>query len=170
MDVGPGPAGAIRPLAARISRLGLDRPAACITRQGGRAWILDAGEEPPAHFDLTLELDRGRVRGEHGELPLPPQKRQILEHLACAGPAGMSVEDLYRDVWGGTEYHPLRHRNSVYVALTRLRESLGAVLARDAFVEGPDGRYRIAPEVTVAVRRSWPPAEPESQLRAVSAK
>ena len=168
--VGSEPAGPIRPLAARISRLGLDRPATCLTKQGGRAWILDAGEDPPAHFDLTLELDRGRVRGEHGELPLPPQKRQILEHLACAGPAGMSVEDLYRDVWGGTEYHPLRHRNSVYVALTRLRESLGAVLARDAFVEGPDGRYRITPEVTVAVRRSWPPAEPESQLRAVSAK
>ena len=170
VDVGPGPAGAIRPLAARIWRLGLDRPAACITRQGGRAWILDAGEEPPAHFHLTLELDRGRVRGEHGELPLPPQQRQILEHLACAGAAGMSVEDLYREVWGGTEYHPLRHRNSIYVALTRLRESLGAVLARDAFVEGPDGRYRIAPEVTAAVRRSWPPGEPDSQLRAVSAK
>src|SRR5207302_2423570 len=67
--VGPGPAGGIRPFAARISRLGLDRPAACITRQGGRAWILDAGEEPPALFDLTLELDRGRIRGELGELP-----------------------------------------------------------------------------------------------------
>jgi len=73
-------------------------------------------------------------------------------------------------VWGGTEYHPLRHRNSVYVALARLRESLGAVLARDAFIDGPDGRYRIAPGVRLAVRRSWPPGEAESEPRAVSAK
>ena len=170
VSAGPSTAGAIRPLAARISRLGLDRPARCITRQGGRTWILDAGEEPPAHFDLTLALDPGRVRADQTELPLSPQQRQILEHLACAGAAGMSVEDLYREVWGGTEYHPLRHRNSVYVALARLRESLGAVLARDAFIDGPDGRYRIAPGVRLAVRRSWPPGEAESEPRAVSAK
>jgi hypothetical protein len=53
----------------------------------------------------------------------------------------------------------------VYVALTRLRESLGVVLARDAFVEGPDGRYRIAPGVRVAVRRTWPAGDRESELR-----
>jgi hypothetical protein len=49
----------------------------------------------------------------------------------------------------------------VYVALTRLRESLGAVLERDAFVEGPDGRYRIAPGVRAAVRRSWMGGDPD---------
>jgi hypothetical protein len=58
----------------------------------------------------------------------------------------------------------------VYVALTRLRESLSAVLARDAFLEGPDGRYRIAPGVRVAVRRSWTAGEPDLELRAASAK
>ena len=53
------------------------------------------------------------------ELPLPPQRLQILEQLACTGATGMSLEDLHLKVWGGTEYHPLRHRNAVYVALTR---------------------------------------------------
>jgi len=170
VPTGDGGTGPTRPLASRIARLGLDRPARFVTQEGERRWILDAGEEPPGRFDLTMVVDSGRVRSDHAELPLPPQRLQILEQLACTGATGMSLEDLHLKVWGGTEYHPLRHRNAVYVALTRLRESLGAVLARDAFVEGPDGRYRISPGVRVAVRRSWMRSEPDSQPRAASAK
>jgi len=170
VPTGDGGTGPTSPLASRIARLGLDRPARFVTQEGERRWILDAGEEPPGRFDLTMVVDSGRVRSDHAELPLPPQRVQILEQLACTGATGMSLEDLHLKVWGGTEYHPLRHRNAVYVALTRLRESLGAVLARDAFVEGPDGRYRISPGVRVAVRRSWMGSEPDSQPRAASAK
>jgi DNA-binding winged helix-turn-helix (wHTH) protein len=165
-----GTSGATHPLAGRIARLGLDRPARFVAQEGERRWVLDAGEEAPGRFDLTMVVDSGRVRSEHAELTLPPQRLQILEQLACAGAAGMSLEDLHLKVWGGTEYHPLRHRNAVYVALTRLRESLGALLARDAFVEGSDGRYRITPGVRVAVQRSWMGSEPDSQPHAASAK
>jgi DNA-binding winged helix-turn-helix (wHTH) protein len=162
--------GANRPLASRIARLGLDRPARFVAQEGQRRWLLDAGEEPPVRFDLTIALDSARVRSDHGELPLPPQRMQILEQLIHAGGAGMSLEDLHLRVWRGTEYHPLRHRNAVYVALTRLRESLGAVLARDAFVEGPDGRYRVTPDLRIAVRRTWTGGDSGSQPRAASAK
>ncbi len=170
VPIGGGATGPTHPLASRIARLGLDRPARFVTQEGERRWFLDAGEEAPGRFDLTLVIDSGRVRSDHAELPLPPQRLQILEQLACTGATGMSLEDLHLKVWGGTEYHPLRHRNAVYVALTRVRESLGDLLARDAFVEGPDGRYRITPGVRVAVRRSWMGSEPDSQPRAASAK
>ena len=170
VPIGDGATGAARPLESRIARLGLDRPARFVAQEGARRWILDAGEEPPGRFDLTVVVDSGRVRSDHTELPLARQRLQILEQLACTGAAGMSLEDLHCKVWGGTEYHPLRHRNAVYVALTRLRESLDALLARDAFVEGPDGRYRISSGVRVAVRRSWMGNEPDWQPRAASAK
>ena len=170
IPIGAIAAGAAHPLASRIVRLGLDRPARFVIQEGERKWLLDEGEEPPGRFDLTIALDSGRVRSAHAELPLPPQRLQILEQLACTGTTGISLEDLHFRVWGGTEYHPLRHRNAVYVALTRLRESLGAVLARDAFVEGPDGRYRIAPGVRVAVRRSWAGGQPDPEPRPAPAK
>jgi len=154
-----GVAGRTHLLASRIARLGLDRPARFVIQVGERRWILDAGEEPPARFDLMMELDSGRVRSDRAELTLPPQRMQLLEQLSCSGAAGVSLEDLRLKIWGGAEYHPLRHRNAVYVALTRLRESL-AGLARNAFVEGPDHRYRMAPGVRVAVRRNWKNGEP----------
>src|SRR5207302_737176 len=84
-----------------------------------------------------------------------PELRDATLLRACARADGVTLEMLYRNVWGGREYHPLRHRNAVYVALTRLRESVASVLARDAFVEISDGRYRISPSVRVAVRRHW---------------
>jgi tetratricopeptide (TPR) repeat protein/DNA-binding winged helix-turn-helix (wHTH) protein len=167
---GEGSTAATHPLESRIARLGLDRPARFVTQEGGRRWILDAGEEPPGSFDLTVVVDSGRVRSDRSELPLPPQQLEILERLACNGSAGLSLEDLYRQVWGGIEYHPLRHRNAVYVALTRLRESLGVLLSRDAFFEGPGRRYRISADVRVAVRRRWMGHEADSHLRAASAK
>ena len=150
--ISPGPG---QPLASRIARLGLDRPARFLVQEGQRAWLVDADEEPPGAFDVTVALDQGCVRSSNAELPLPPQRIQLLEQLASAGADGVTLEMLYRNVWGGREYHPLRHRNAVYVALTRLRESVASVLARDAFVEISDGRYRISPSVRVAVRRHW---------------
>jgi hypothetical protein len=57
---------------------------------------------------------------------------------------------------GGRSYHPLRHRNAIYVALTRLRESL-AELAPDELVEVAEGRCRIAAGVQVAVLEDEPP-------------
>jgi hypothetical protein len=165
-DSAPGRA---HPLAGKIARLGLDRPARFIIQQGERRWILDADEEPPAQFDLLADVDSGRVRSARSELMLPPQRLQLLEQLACSGAAGVSLEDLHIKVWGGAEYHPLRHRNAVYVALARLRESL-AVLARDVFVEGQDHRYRMAPGVRVAVRRSRKNGEPDVYSQAASAK
>lgn len=85
-------------------------------------------------FPLTSKLDRvreshafvvDRRRGtiEHDGRTTKP--RPVLVRLLCvlAERRGRFVdaETLYREVWGGANYHPLQHRNSVYVALNRLR-------------------------------------------------
>jgi DNA-binding winged helix-turn-helix (wHTH) protein len=165
-----GASQAAHPFASRIARLGLDRPAWFVVEERERRWILDAGEEPPARFDLIVLLDSGRVRSNGAELTLPPQRLQILERLARSGAGGISLEELHLNVWGGREYHPLRHRNAMYVALTRLRESLRAMLENDAFIEGADGRYRISSSLRVAIRSAWMASESSSHPRAASAE
>lgn len=52
----------------------------------------------------------------------------------------VSAEELHLEVWGGAEYHPLRHRNTVYVAVNRLRCTLGEMFPeRTLIVRVPDG-------------------------------
>jgi len=93
----------------------------CLGDSGGHSpRNTDEGEEPPGRFDLTMELDSGRVRSDQAELSLPPQRLQLLEQLACSGAAGLNLEGLHLKVWGGMEYHPLRHRNAVYDKMVEL--------------------------------------------------
>jgi hypothetical protein len=142
------------PWAARVARLGLDRPAEHKWTLNGRAYLLAAREAPPEPFALVVDVDEGLAWSRGARVELPRQRLGLLVALAEAGEAGASIEDLYDKVWGGPPYHPLRHRNTVYVALTRLRASLDPVVGADALIEHGDGRYRLAAAVRVAVRRS----------------
>jgi hypothetical protein len=62
---------------------------------------------------------------------------------------GVTLEELHT-LRGGQGYHPLRHRNAIYVALTRLRESLEDVVAGE-LVEVVEGRCRVPASLQVAV-------------------
>lgn len=84
-------------------------------------------------------------------LELPEQRILLLSVLAEAGSAGASLEDIFARVWGGT-FHPLRHRNAVYVALARLKESLKP-FTRDVRVTHDGDRYRLTGPLPVGVRR-----------------
>jgi len=148
--------------------------------------------EPAVANDALLALAREQLRwgdfeaarrtlcGLAGrELPAPLEYRRCIlsaEALVRAGDVQTCAAEL-GSAWTRAARElrdeALRRacaRAGVSAGLARLRESLGAVLARDAFIDGPDGRCRIAPGVRVAVRRSWPPGEGESEPRAVSAK
>jgi len=159
------PPAAAEPFAARVRRLGLDRPVELLAESGERRWLLAADDPLPAGFDLLVRADRGQAQGARVSIALPPQGLQLLEALVRAGEAGASVEELHRKVWRAKTFHPLRHRNSVYVALTRLRDLLRGVLEGETLVETDGGRYRVAPHLRSAVVYAAASAAPTQENR-----
>lgn len=146
------------PFRDRIARLGLDRPCAIMAVASDRCWLLDENEAPAERFALTVDILRGEARSIRGAVALPPQRLQLLESLVRAGPAGTTLEELYCNVWRSGPWHPLRHRNTVYVAITRLRESLAGLLEGSAVGELSDGRYRLDARTVVVCRPPNPPS------------
>jgi DNA-binding winged helix-turn-helix (wHTH) protein len=158
IDTGLEPA-PIAPFRDLVRRLGLDRGASLVAEAADRRWLLAHGEPLPSPFDLTIALDRGSVISGRGAIAMSKQRLQLLEHLARAGAAGASMEEMHRSVWGFSAYHPLRHRNTIYVAITRLRESLRRLLDGDVLVEIAEGHYRLQ-AATLVVSRTTQAALP----------
>jgi len=140
------------PWAPMIERLGLSKPVDVVWRIGTRAWLRSAADPPPEKVACAVEVDARCVRAEDGRsLSLPEQRIALLCALAEAGAEGATLEELFARVWKGT-FHPLRHRNAVYVALARLKDSLKP-FARDVTIAHDGERYRLAGDAPVAVRR-----------------
>ena len=74
-----------------------------------------------------------------------------LANLAVAG----SADDLYRAVWGGV-YHPLRHRNTLYVSLNRTRKLVSERLGEREVVHRDGTGWTLAPGVDLAIVRRDP--------------
>ena len=139
------------PYGARVERLGLVRPADVIWRIGTRRWLRGKGDPPPEKVACSVELDERRVRAEDGRtLELPEQRVALLCALAEAGDDGATLEELFARVWRGT-FHPLRHRNAVYVALARLKDSLKP-FAREIAIAHEGERYHLAGSAPVGLR------------------
>jgi hypothetical protein len=96
-------------------------------------------------------------------ISLPEQRIALLVALAESGATGATLEELFALVWRGA-FHPLRHRNAVYVALTRLKDSLKPVL-REVRLSHDGERYRLIGNAPVAVRRRVSPDEIASLVR-----
>ncbi len=95
------------------------------------------------HAGGESRVDRGR-----------PLACELLAALVDADGAVVSAEQLFVGVWGGREYHPLRHRNTVYVAVKRLRQTLKALLQDEReVIETAAGGWRVADGVDIAVVR-----------------
>lgn len=140
------------PWAPIVERLGLARPADVLWRIGSRSWLRGANDPPPEKVACAVEVDARRVRSDDGRsLSLPEQRVALLCALAEAGEDGATLEELFARVWKGT-FHPLRHRNAVYVALARLKDSLKP-FADDVTIAHDGERYRLAGESPVGVRR-----------------
>jgi hypothetical protein len=143
-----------QPWRAQVERLGLARPGTVALERGGLRWLLAPGELPASADppELTVALDTGEVLTRTGALKVPVQRLLLLAALARAGRSGATLEQLYLIVWGGTQYHPLRHRNTVYVGLNRLRDSLAGVLGDRDPIEVEGGLCRLVSELRIAVR------------------
>jgi AAA domain-containing protein len=145
----------------QLSRMGLSRPPAHVVTLGERAWLVAAGAPTPVAADVIVDLDGFVVVGREQE-SWAAQRLELLALLAESRDAGVSLEEMYLTLWGGREYHPLHHRNMVYVALQRTRKALEALIGEEPLARVGDGRYRIADGLVVAVRRR---AEPDVLAR-----
>ena len=147
-----GEGAARRPYGALIDRLGLLRSAEVMWRVGGRSYLAQREDPPPEALSCIVDMEERCVRASGDrKLELPEQRILLLSVLAEAGDGGASLEEIFAKVWGGT-FHPLRHRNAVYVALARLKESLRP-LARDVRVTHDGDRYRLTGALPVGVLR-----------------
>ena len=80
--------------------------------------------------------------------------RELLAALVEGAGAVASAEQLFLAVWGGREYHPLRHRNTVYVAVKRLRQTLKTLVDDDRdVIETAAGGWRLADGIDAIVVR-----------------
>ncbi|MCU1281919.1 MAG: transcriptional regulator, family, partial [bacterium] len=142
-----------QPLRDRVARLGLGRPADRLCSVGRELRLL-ADEEalPPA--DAIADVDEGTLTAGRREQPLAPQLLLLLESIAEAGSDGITPEALYLAVWHGSDdYHALRHRNAVYVAVNRLRAALEPIAGKDA-LRSTATHYALAPGLRIAVCRA----------------
>ena len=98
------------------------------------------------------------IAARHGALEIRgrPMLCALLSVLVQAGGEPVPPETLYTRVWGVAEYHPLQHRNALYVAINRLRASLREVLPERDLIERASAGWRLAEGVdacaAVAVR------------------
>lgn len=142
-----------QPLRDRVLRLGLSRAAERLCSRGRELYLL-ADDEAPPPADAVADLDEGTLVWGRREQPLAPQQLLLLEAIAEAGDDGITPEALYFAVWHGSDdYHPLRHRNAVYVAVNRLRAALEPIAGKEA-VRSTSTQYALAPGLRVAVCRA----------------
>ncbi len=157
-----GAAAAIAPGAvALLAHLGLADSVECylVDRAGRRAATRhDVARERTRRELLVDELD-GTIVARRGEVEIPGRALQcaLLSVLIRARGAPVEPGALYTQVWGASEYHPLQHRNTLYVAINRLRKSLQEALPGREIVERAGGGWRIADGIDACVAVSTRP-------------
>jgi DNA-binding winged helix-turn-helix (wHTH) protein len=102
--------------------------------------------------DLVVDLRRGVIVAPRTgqQIARRPLLCELLAHMLQAD-AAYSAERLFYEVWRGREYHPARHRNTIYVAITRLRRALQDLLPGREVVETTPQGWRLAADVSLRV-------------------
>lgn len=112
-------------------------------------------------YELVIEPDRGSItRGGSVDavshvvaINGRPLLAQLLCSLVFASKEGASAEHLFYEVWGGREYHPLQHRNTIYVAIGRLRQALRALLPSRELIETTACGWRLVDNIQICIIR-----------------
>ncbi len=142
----------VSPFGPLVERLGLVRPVHFLITVGDRTCLADSSIDPGADLQLDLEMGSVTGSGRTWDLSAQPLLSKLLDSLVDAGDNGLPAELLYRQVWG-QEYHALRHRNTLYGAINRLRRGLASLVAGRQVIVQTDGNYRLS-GATVAVVRA----------------
>ncbi|MCC6216505.1 MAG: AAA family ATPase [Polyangiaceae bacterium] len=140
---------------ALLARLGLTEPAACylVDQQGRRAASpAEVARERSLH-DLFVDTTRDVIVARHGdhEIRGRPLQSTLLSLLVLARGEPVPAEALYCRAWRARAYHPLRHRNALYVAINRLRASLRGALAGREVIERSNGGWCLAEGIDACV-------------------
>ncbi|MDC3982188.1 AAA family ATPase [Polyangium jinanense] len=146
-DAEPCPPG----IAALLRALGLLPPAEVVAAPHSPA-APEGANRALGHHDLVVDLRRTVIRapGREDQVTGRPILCALLAHLA-PNDGVYSAERLFYEVWGGREYHPLRHRNTIYVAITRLRRALQELLPGREVVETTPQGWRLSAGVSLCV-------------------
>jgi hypothetical protein len=147
-----------QPMRDRVARLGLARAADRLCSVGRELRLLADDDTLPV-VDAVADVDEGTLTAGRREWRLAPQLLLLLEAIADGASDGVTPEALYHAVWHPrNEYHPLRHRNAVYVAVNRLRAALEPVAGKQA-LRSTATHYALAPRLRIAVCRAIAPLD-----------
>ena len=104
-----------------------------------------------ASFDLVVDVTRGLIIGCNGARTIKgrPITCRVLAVLVAEQGTVVSPETLYRRAWDADDYHPLRHRNTVYVAVNRARGALRELFPDRDLVENAPGGWRLSDRLQV---------------------
>jgi tetratricopeptide (TPR) repeat protein len=137
-------AAAVPGAVALLGHLGLSEAVGCyIVDQHGRraATEKDVARERGLR-ELFVDEARSVIAGRGGEVEISgrPMQCALLSVLIQARGESVAPDTLYKRVWGVSEYHPLQHRNALYVAINRLRKSLKKIVPdREVVLRGNNG-------------------------------
>lgn len=152
---GPG----LRRLLADLGLYTAESPPLELADRGGRRTLRpDTAAQERTRYDLCVDLARSEIHArEPGRcIAGRPLMCALLARLLAAGPEGVDAERLFYDVWAGKAYHPLQHRNTIHVALTRLRQALRELLPGREIIATAPGGWRLLPDVALCVLSAPP--------------
>lgn len=146
----PGYLGLLRLLGLRIDSM------LVVTRRGVLHVEPSQLGEVARRHDVLIEVGSGTLIGRSGQrVEGRGTGSAILVALADSAEP-LPPERLYQLVWGGAEYHPLRHRNTLYIALNRTRKLLRDVGEEREVIHRDPAGWSIAPDIDLAIARRDP--------------
>ena len=102
-----------------------------------------------AQFDLVVDVTRGLLIGGQGGKTIKgrPITCKVIAVLVEVQGAIVTPETLYRRAWEADDYHPLRHRNTLYVAVNRARRALRELFPDADLIENVPGGWRLSERI-----------------------
>lgn len=127
-----------------LLRAALERRASPALSAPDRALLADLGllDAPAARPDLLVDLATSSIANAAGtRVRGRPMLCELLARLVEADGQPVEAAALYCAVWSAPAYHPLRHRNTLYAAINRLRGVLAPLFPEHAelIATGPSG-------------------------------
>ena len=117
------------------------------------------------HHDLLVDLTTGAIHGREGRVVEGRGVAASILVTLIESLEPVTAERLYQVVWGGNDYHPLRHRNTLYIALNRTRKLMEELGETREVIRRENTGWSISPDIDLAVARRDPRVSSAGDLR-----